>query len=440
MNINCLRYLTTFLFLIVVVLASDCSEIKNEAEKLIKDIYGANTKTIVICDENEQGKIVSLETSEKIFTFFNKMNAYDTLTKLHLRYSESPIVDDQSSLILNEISKYNNLEDLKFAYDKDYTTLQTFSRYYTTIEKDFFKKNFPKLQKLELFGIEFSQENIEDISSLSNLEYLGLDNCITKDINIKSLENLNKLSSVTLREGKSNSHPISEYNQRGFTCESYDFEKLKYFKNLKLLTLEFCEVTEEKIEAISNLTDLEELYIDNSYDPLLSIKSFKKMKNLKKLTLERIENLDFKELATLDNIKYLNLVEFYEKKEDFNWFIENCNLEKLFVNGQEIKLPNKKTTTKKTTTKKTTTKKPTIKIITIKRTSVKKITIKKIITNKTTTNTTTTKKTYATPKNGKCGEGFGKCPKGYCCSKYGYCGTSSDYCGKGCQSEFGKCN
>jgi len=60
MNINCLRYLTTFLFLIVVVLASDCSEIKNEAEKLIKDIYGANTKTIVICDENEQGKIVSL--------------------------------------------------------------------------------------------------------------------------------------------------------------------------------------------------------------------------------------------------------------------------------------------------------------------------------------------------------------------------------------------
>jgi len=42
--------------------------------------------------------------------------------------------------------------------------------------------------------------------------------------------------------------------------------------------------------------------------------------------------------------------------------------------------------------------------------------------------------------DGSCGSTSGRCPIGYCCSKYGWCGKSSSYCGAGCQSPFGFCN
>jgi len=44
-------------------------------------------------------------------------------------------------------------------------------------------------------------------------------------------------------------------------------------------------------------------------------------------------------------------------------------------------------------------------------------------------------------QNGRCGEGFGKCPNGQCCSKFGYCGVLDSQClvAKGCQSNYGTC-
>lgn len=146
--------------------------------------------------------------------------------------------------------------------------------------------------------------------------YLKLGKKETEEVNN---EELNKITFLNL-------------NYKNFKDEinEYDFNDLKQFKNLKELTLNGFEITEEMISNINQIDNLEILVINHCS----FVTNKELISNLRRLVLTytKINNLtNFKKCSDLENIEFIDCGDV-----DINNLIELKMLKEILVYNSEI--------------------------------------------------------------------------------------------------------
>ena len=121
-------------------------------------------------------------------------------------------------------------------------------------------------------------------------------------------------------------------NYKNFKDEinEYDFNDLKQFKNLKELTLNGFEITEEMISNINQIDNLEILVINHCS----FVTNKELISNLRRLVLTytKINNLtNFKKCSDLENIEFIDCGDV-----DINNLIELKMLKEILVYNSEI--------------------------------------------------------------------------------------------------------
>jgi len=314
-------------------------------------------------------------------------------------------VDDRD--FPEEIFKFKNLQSLTLAYRKTTQDHSWHKTYHLATIKKGYLKNFKTVTHLTLRYIKLSQDNINDIVSLSNLTTLTLDGCEFNGLDFKSFEKLSSLKTLEL------------LHESGHYKYGADLNKniLKYFKNLEILKVKGYEMTQSNVNEICSLKKLNHLVypvnkkIDTQcqkdlplvhlevtfYDHSMDGDDFDREYEFKvpKLNLPKdLEKFYYNKLELTDD-NYKELVALPHLTELAEYI------------GNEIEVKDLKALRKKYSSSNDNS-------------------------NSNSNNIST---------NGKCGPKNGNkvCPSGKCCSKYGWCGTSDDHCKAGCQSEFGKC-
>ncbi|ORX56528.1 RNI-like protein [Piromyces finnis] len=289
------------------------SKALNECEE-IKAYLGHE----VNCEVNKSGQVNSLtinidknSTKEQV----EKLLSYDTVTNLEYKinlgfdeYEEENYTD-----ISFAISKLKNLEHLNIIYNKytNYCTTFCESYYLNTIKKDTLRE-LRKLKTLEIFGIKLTKDNIDEITSLENLEELSMKKCVyEKSINYKSFKNLKKLSKLTIYKSWFGFN-YSENEEN----ETYEFPNdllSNTNSSLKELDLSYLEMAE-----IENIPNVEKLVIgiNNLNDSI----HLKKLDNLKDLEIEYIPYGPYGAITSPLNVE----------------FPTSNNLEKLILNSIKL--------------------------------------------------------------------------------------------------------
>jgi len=214
------------------------------------------------CKNNDNGEMIELtygtydeNTTEE---GYKKALSYPTLKKLTFRDENS----NCSQLTLG-LSNLKNLEELNIK----------------SFRGDLAPNTLKGLSSLKKFSFDtgdsstgdFSKQNFEELGTLTNLEsltfaYAGLD----KE-GLKSLQNLNKVTSLTL-----------DSNGKG----GMDVEGcLTNLKNLKELAVTYDVKNQEDVDAIAAYTNLEKLTVEFRKDAV-KCDNFKNLTNLKVLDLK----------------------------------------------------------------------------------------------------------------------------------------------------------
>ncbi|KAL6632607.1 hypothetical protein U3516DRAFT_775101 [Neocallimastix sp. 'constans'] len=428
-----LQYLfNLFLIFIPVVISSSCNNIdKYLSEKVHK------------CIVNKEGKITQLDivndyenpiTEAEV----NKLLSYKDITNLD--FSEIP---DQPGYveIPKSINNLKNLESLKIEYESEYHPCTTDCEYgsITTMGNNVLE-NLKSLKFLYLSGIAISQDNINEIATLTNLEDLTFYHCyLDKSINYSTLGNLKKLNKLNVINVALEyvTKDISTFYPNdipeGLIKANKNIEELtmvidpvkitkKDLPNLKKLKLSWFYDSAKDFDSSFvedlELTDLEFTFrgfyagIGDKYLYGNISADLSKLKSLKSLTIT-LMNITQKLMDNIINIPNLEKIDLHN-----NNILDEKYDEKMKKINEKIK--NRVNTIAKNTITITITK------------------------NTTGITTTLNKKAESTVVNNRCGKKFGnlKCPSGECCSKHGWCGKSDIHCNvlEGCQSEFGKCN
>ncbi|ORX42814.1 RNI-like protein [Piromyces finnis] len=359
-------------------LSGDCKE--------IDDFFKERNTSVGICEVNSKGEVVIIELNNGISEeCIKKALSYNSITKLEYhKYGSTPYYSPKYNKFPPEIANLTNLEEFSYTFTgyKDYIK--------TGIEDGVLNLS-KSMKKLSFRGIVISQSNINEISTLTNLETLHLSyfNRPDESFDMDPLKSLNKLkslemansgytilgdmpkvvysSSKTLTHLVITSHSITKISKdfsqltklkylRLSGCGLTNiFDYLKDFKNLEYLDLYYNNITDELPEYLNDFKNLK--YIDVSRNPKITGKV------LTNSNLETcIYDTNYKLCLPRNDIKCL---------KNNNYGYEEC--EPISVDGQ-------------------------------------------------------------------CGNGHGRCSNGYCCSKYGWCGKGEKYCGAGCQKEFGGCD
>ncbi|ORX79323.1 RNI-like protein [Anaeromyces robustus] len=303
-----LKSLGLFLVFIPFVLSSEC-------DKIDKDLL----KSITECSTTKDGKINKLTISNVDLTEkqVNKLLSSYDLTDLsynidfegsiysipkHSGYSEIPTA----------INKLKNLETLNIHYNLHYASCSAYNCNHAiiiTMRKNILK-NLKKLKVLDIRGIKISQDNINDISTLDNLESLSFDDTyLDESLNYKPIGDLKKLNKLIIKNNHDSYYDLNKkyYHETipkdlvisnkgikelsmilGGSLDLIDvdhlpnLEKLSFtfynhgkgspfrgdiegdlskFKNLKSLDIYSFNINEEFMNEICNLKNLNELYI-----------------------------------------------------------------------------------------------------------------------------------------------------------------------------------
>jgi len=432
--------------------SSQCKELKALIEK------NEEGDLVNRCEADEEGKIIKLsinalgerklksETVQKIFS-------YDSITSLTYDHDYNTIDEDEFP-----ISKLTNLKELviinsNHGHSSDEVGSDGRGTRRFGISKNIIKSIPKSVKTLELYGIKMTQDNVDELSFLTQLENLTLYELGFDDLklNVDGFKNLNKVSKLYFAEedtmNKAVFNVIIKFvNLNELTLDGtlhplrFEVEDMKLLKNLKSLkTIKFDNVYEEE-EAVANicaLTTIEKAYIEggetktcspsapstSTTEPITSTEVSEPTEVSAQPQKISTNGKCGKENGVCPSGKCCSKYGYCGTSSDYCG--KGCQSEFGQCHGSKTSTTITKTST--TTTKKTS--------------STKKTSTKKTSTTKTkTTTTVSTKTSLPTSTNGKCGKNYGVCPSGNCCSQYGYCGTSSDYCGKGCQSEFGQCH
>jgi len=359
--------------------------------KDISDFFNSKntSNSLKDCVVDKNGKVVTIELNSYEITedCVKKALSYNTITKLiYSKIGATPNHDPVYKQFPPEIKNLSNLEDFSFSYGG-------FKEYDKTSIPSGALKLSKSIKKLSLSGFVVTQDNIDEISTLTNLEQLKLDyfNRPAEGFNFNSLKSLQKLSVLNLKNGAlvflddmpeavySSANTLTELTIRGHTISNIttQFSKLK---NLKILDLRGCDFS-NILYYIKDLTNLE--YLDVSQNGIHGeLPEFlNDLTKLKYINLGENGNI-FGKVLTIKNLD----VCIYDKVYDL--CIPSKNIPCLQGNDYNFKECEEEPLT----------------------------------------------------VDGQCGKGYGRCYPGHCCSKHGWCGLGDAFCGTGCQEKYGNCN
>jgi len=225
----------------------DCNEIKEYLESV------SDYNALQECVTNDNGEVVTLSINmysnryESTKIDVKKFFSYNTITDLTYI-----IIDPDGGEMKEPLSDFyiENIENLKkFYYDHNsfFETNASYHQYHRKIGKNVLNK-LKNVNELTLKHINLSQDNIDEIATLTNLKKLNLDDCLFIDLNIDSISNLSKLTELTMSSSYlENKSGLTEFPEFVFSL-----------KDLKTLI-----ITNHRISSIpdkfSNLKNLEHL-------------------------------------------------------------------------------------------------------------------------------------------------------------------------------------
>ncbi|KAL6605572.1 L domain-like protein [Neocallimastix sp. 'constans'] len=297
---------------------SDCLDIKSISED-------------ISCYKNDKGEVAKIEVRPESFN--EKLLNYKTITNITYTIDIELDYEKSKEKIYNEfpesLLKFSNLKYLALNYH-GYEEFHTHSTYEDLpIDKNYISRLPKTLEELTLSHIDLKQYNIDEIASLSNLKALNLFNCNIENVKFSSLEN-NNISELRIyySSGKFYGYHLLEKNI------------FKYFKSLKKLSIDGVEISQDNINEIGTLTDIEELNIK-----LHSNLKLDPLQNLNKLSVANIgyyeRNMDDSEyedeielvlnLKLPTNIRELYLENVKLSQSNLDLISTFKNLEKLII-------------------------------------------------------------------------------------------------------------
>jgi len=170
---------------------ADESEFKGDCKEIV-DFFTERdaSQSINGCEVNSKGKVIAVDIDNQYITeeCVKKTASYNTIKKLHYtKFSSNPVNNPVYKIIPPEIANLTKLEEFSFSF-------QPYRSYARTGIADGNLKLPKSLKKLVISGISASQTNIDEISTLTNLEHLDLTyfNRPHEKFSFKPLETLKK--------------------------------------------------------------------------------------------------------------------------------------------------------------------------------------------------------------------------------------------------------
>jgi len=341
---NILRSLSLLLLTISVVLSSECDDI-------------ISLENVNKCTINEEGKINGLYINviDMNEDQINKLLAHDLIDLTYVIYLgqnvENPFSASSDYLEFPAaIKNLKNLQSLTLHCESSFHDYKDphYMNGLINLGKDYFK-NLKNLKSLQIGGVNISQENIDDISSLDNLESLDFSRSyLNESLNYDSLSNLKKLTKLTIDNATGgynnllkNNELISSKTPKNLVISNKGIKELYIYPpvninsnelpNLEKLSFTFEDDLETSfIEQFNNLSNLEITFFDGTYfeQKFGNIKAdLSKLKNLKTLHLKEI-NISEEVMTGIASIPNLDEL-----------FLESCKI----YEGFPEKLKNLKT-------------------------------------------------------------------------------------------------
>jgi len=289
---------TSVLGLVFLVSGIVRAEKLDQCQELNDYLKGKVQSYRYICENNEEGKVQKLAFTDFVMTEedFEKVLSYDTITDLSYSYEYEGRIEYAKNLI-TDIKYFTNLKNLKDleklhinydVYDNPCTT-RCLVYYLGTIKSDTFK-DLKNLKELNIFGINLSQDNIDEIATLNNLETLKVDYCSFENVkDFSSLSHLEKVNTISATEG------LNYFG--GSESDKVPSDFINQFKNLKKLEVDKCTGIN-----YNQHPDIERLSIDKEEDTSF----LKNLKNLKSLTA--LPSNDLSVLEYVDSLEELEIV------------------------------------------------------------------------------------------------------------------------------------
>jgi len=335
---------------------NNCNEIKEYLENKSLNY----TKTIEKCNINDQGKVIELKINNEDLQEedVNKILSYDSIKNLeyvvvfnegeeedtpyshvllpHPGYSKFPsvIVNLPELEILN--FNYKNFRYIKYSPDLNYISIE-----------DGFLKLSKNLKKLTLSQVEFSNENMKELSTLTNLEELKLIYCLYDKDGFTPFENHENLSKLSIINTKGYKKLIPNhiekikslkelYVEKGY-CEEekYDFNGLDNLESMYFDITGKCDLDLSKNEKLSELSIVgpNDFIFGIGISSPMSIELPNSLKKLKLSDLTFSSN-NYKMIASLPNLEELTLI-YFGDSENFDIKSLECHdkLSKLTINS-----------------------------------------------------------------------------------------------------------
>jgi len=291
-----LKTLSLFVIASPLVYADECEELSE---------YLKNTE--ITCLSNTEGKIDELEINDQNLTKddLEKILSYDSITNfsyifnienVHI-YENGEVQEKMPDTIdkLTNLKNLKNLQQLNIHYLASDNQCSTYCPilYLGSIEKNILKDL--KIKSLQLEGIKMDQDIIREISSLTELESLSindspLDNCS----DFTPFSNLDKLTYLKI--------DLNPYGYKDDSSNVVPMELVNTFKSLKELVLINLE---NQVESL-DLPNLEKLTIDLAKQSD-DISYLAKLDKLSSLELHVRPDSNISSLEKVNQIKNLTL-------------------------------------------------------------------------------------------------------------------------------------
>jgi len=233
---------------------NDCEEVKDYVSKNVENYaevsHYYDEKVIDSCGVNENGEMSGLY----VYNFMLKEEEvdrildYDTINELYYALMHNEYTQDYD-VFPPRISKLTNLEILHIV-DVD-------------IPEGFAKGSSSTLKDLTIQGTKIQQQTIDDISTLANLERLHLNKCsINNKLRLKPLNKLKNFKSLSLTGSYENEITITQNL----------INDISTITNLEELSFEYC-IFKDTIDysPLKKLTKLKNLFFDGELNPKAKI-------------------------------------------------------------------------------------------------------------------------------------------------------------------------
>lgn len=267
---------------------------------------------IIVLILNMMFPLLSIATEDIVTITFEDENLYDTI----MSELSNKIENHEDDKLTIQMTQENIDSVISLSLSDNISNIEGIE-YFSNLES-FYVSNY--------IGNDDDIIDLTPLSNLTELKKLSINYVTIRDINV--LQNLSNLTSLTLKRTAINSAPISENGFKDITVlrnssltslniQGYDIgnnqenaETLSKLQNLTRLSLCGCNISDDDLEFISELTGLEELYLGGpNYEGnnIENIEPLRKMTNLKSLNLSNNKISDITSLYELTNLREVAL-------------------------------------------------------------------------------------------------------------------------------------